>query len=109
MTLFNKQSWKYWWQRRTRGWDDSETWDMDVTLSKLITPRLKRYIEIASDFSHPGCVENCDKWTEILNKMVLAFELCADENRSFLMSPEDEQVVEEGLKLFAEYYRGLWW
>ena len=39
---------KYWYQRRNRGWDDSETWGLDTTLAFWIVPRLKRLKEVTN-------------------------------------------------------------
>lgn len=33
-------------QRKERGFDDSETWSLDITIVKFMLPRLKRLIEI---------------------------------------------------------------
>ena len=47
----------YWffWQRITRGFNDSETWNLDYTIAKLVLPRLKRFKELTNgipgDFS----------------------------------------------------------
>ena len=38
---------RFFWQRLTRGFDDSETWDMDSTFYKWFLPRLKRYKELS--------------------------------------------------------------
>ena len=41
-----KRSLRFWWQRGTRGWDDSETWGLDGTLARFILPRLQRFKEV---------------------------------------------------------------
>ena len=60
----------------------------------------------ASTCGYPGCFENEKEWGVILDKMILAFERtieCDGGPSKF----EDE--IDEGLKLFGKYYRGLWW
>ncbi len=111
---------KFWWQRRTRGWDDSETWGLDHTLSGIIWPRIARLKElqhgypcdIACDY---GEEEGPKKWDEYLDKMILAFKLI-EEDKCFYGEPnwkekekEQERKIEEGLDLFRKYYRNLWW
>ena len=40
----NKVRW--WYQRRTRGFDDASLWDLDIELGKIMLPRFKRYREL---------------------------------------------------------------
>lgn len=97
---------KHWWQRRTRGWDDSETWSLDMSLAKLIAPRLKRFREVTK--CRPIYMTD-EEWDEILCKMIFAFEYCADEQSVIGCTEEIHAKVAEGLDLFAKHYRGLWW
>jgi len=96
------RSLRFWFQRRTRGWDDSETWGLDTTIARFVAPRLKRFREIANGY--PGELTE-KKWDEMLAKMQLAFELIAADQ----IEDEDRPEIEEGLRLFAEWFRGLWW
>lgn len=43
-----KRDIKYWCQRRTRGWSDDETWNLDYEFIKWINSRFKKYKEQAS-------------------------------------------------------------
>jgi hypothetical protein len=111
---------KFWWQRQTRGFDDSETWSLDNTLAGMIWPRIARLKElntgypcdIAYDY---GDEEGPKKWNEYLDKMILAFKLI-EEDKCFFGEPnwrekeeEQERKIDEGLDLFRKYYRNLWW
>lgn len=63
MNIFTKRFWKFLWQRWTRGFDDSETWSLDSTISYFILPRLKRFKEIYNNGNKgavwlPGCIHN---------------------------------------------------
>lgn len=40
-----KRNIKYWFQRRTRGWSDDETWNLDYEFIKWINSRFKKYKE----------------------------------------------------------------
>lgn len=44
---------KRFYQRLTRGWDDSDTWNLDLTFMKWLSPRLKRYAEICDCYCDP--------------------------------------------------------
>lgn len=101
----NKRARRFFWQRRTRGWDDSETWSMDGTFAKLILPRLKRFKEV--NCAHP-CDLTAEEWDERLQLMIEAFEFYAGEDR-FDGKSEDFEKAQVGLDLFAKHYAGLWW
>ena len=92
----------FWWQRRTRGWDDSETWSLDRTLARYIAPRLRRFREVSCGYP---CDMTETEWSESLSKMQTAFDrLMADE-----CCCDFDPSVQEGLDLFAQHFRGLWW
>lgn len=101
----DKRARKFFWQRLTRGWDDSETWSLDHSLAKLILPRLKRFKQITIGI--PGDMKERE-WNDILDKMIASFEFAASEER-WKATPEDYDKHKEGLQLFAEYYWALWW
>lgn len=100
-----KRSIKFWWQRRTRGWDDSETWSLDASLAKLIIPRLKRFREVTIAYPHELTFK---EWQSILDKMIDSFEWFASDAR-FDYKPGEYEKAQEGVELFAKYYGGLWW
>jgi hypothetical protein len=100
-----------------------DTYSLDHTLALIIAPALKKYKEIAGDKVIWGCFLPENDWelkgaaatrankaamkkqNEVLDKMIRAFQYiidgCAD--------VEHDEEIKEGLSLFAEYYRGLWW
>jgi hypothetical protein len=97
---------KHFWQRRTRGWDNSDTYSLDFTIGRFIYPRLKKFKELNKGF--PGGLTS-EKWDEILDKMIAAFEIIADDKQYWTMNEEQYRIVKRGLKLFYIYYRDLWW
>jgi hypothetical protein len=120
---------RFLWQRLTRGFDDSVTWDLDGIFVKFILPRLKRFREIEK-LGVPGKLcylspEDENKltetendfyyskvhaqWNEILDKMILAFELIEKDELSIENYEEQNKKIEEGLNLFVQYFRDLWW
>ena len=44
-----KRNIKYWFQRRTRGWSDDETWNLDWEFFRWVNSRFKQYRKDASD------------------------------------------------------------
>lgn len=91
-------------QRIERGFDESELWSLDVTISKFISPRLKAFRDTAGGY--PGDMTE-NEWIELLDKMILAFDLHAQCKVSY--TEEENEKIEEGLKLFAEYFGHLWY
>lgn len=99
---------KYFYQRRTRGWDDSATWSLDDHLAQLILPRLKRFREVHHGF--PGGEDMTEqKWAETLDKMIFAFEWDCDEDRKYAgFDDEEYKRVQEGHELFGKWFNALW-
>jgi len=94
---------KYTKQRLERGFDSSELWNLDGTIAKFIYPRLKAFAE-CSDGIHPDGLSQ-EEWREILNKMVVGFELMSSDQ---IKTEEEENIEDEALKLFSEYFTCLW-
>lgn len=103
--LPSKRDIKYLVQRFTRGWDDSETWSLDASLAKLILPRLRRFKEVT--IGHPADID-ADEWSRSIDKMIETFEFISSDDY-YHSTVEQDKMVREGLKLFAENYRGLWY
>ena len=103
-----KRGIKWFWQRKTRGWDDREIYSLDITIAQFIIPRLKFYHD-----NYGGCPSGLteEKWKEIVGKILHTFELIADEKH--LPGSEDfekyDEIMQEGLDLFRQYYFSLWW
>lgn len=96
---------KYTQQRLDRGFDDSETWNLDATISKFIYPRLKTFIDDTIKLQcHPGNIE-FDTWLDILKKMLKGFEILSQDSER---TDDEEQIIETSLDLFKEYFHCLW-
>lgn len=99
------------WQRLSRGYDDTEVWNLDDALTALIQPRLKCYVTWQTEHGSATPDEFAKDpaaWLEVLRKMERAFDLLVDSRSSLTDTPEAQQEIEEGLALFGRYYRGLW-
>ena len=94
-------------QRRFRGFDDTELWNLDFTIARFVAPRLKAFKEILHGYPPSLTFE---EWKATLDKMILAFDLLTDENENFPESTENtkRETIEEGLDLFREYFFHLW-
>lgn len=100
-----RQTVRFWWQRRTRGWDDSELWNLDHSLAKLIAPRLRRFTKATG--GHP-CDSTEEQWQADLEAMTAAFEWVASDGVWDIQTAEEHVRVQRGLDLFAKNFRSLW-
>lgn len=92
-------------QRKVRGFDDSETWSLDYTFTKFILPRLKRFRDITP--SIPSSYTSLEDWENALDKMINAFEILSKDDLQLTIDKSDE--IDEGLRLFVTHYKKLWW
>ena len=92
-------------QRLERGFDDSETWSLDGTISKFIYPRLKVFLEDTKHLScHPAGID-FDEWISILERMVKGFELLSLDE---VKTNDEDVIIEEALDLFRKHFHSLW-
>jgi hypothetical protein len=89
-------------QLKKRGFCDSECWNLDMTMSQFLLPRLKRFKEINHGFPN-GLSE--ETWNEILDKIITSLEwnIAQYEN-------DDPQpyTYQEGFDLLGKWYTHLW-
>lgn len=126
----NKRQHKKWLKKHHKYVSGYEVWNLDVTISDWIIPRLKYFKKINCAYPGYGEMDTPEKWDEALNKMIRAFELAKydpidlDENLEpnydfDLYKPFDvdkykeisnkwKNEVDEGLHLFAEWFTSLW-
>lgn len=116
-----RRQYRYFRQRRNRGFDDSELWNFDYTIAKFMAPRMKVFIEnvrehggvpirlTKEDGSDPRNEQAFAEWILILKKIQRAFQLMIDEeNAEKIYTQEQYDQMDEGLKLFGEWYKSLW-
>lgn len=132
---FDRRHFRWWWQRRTRGFDDRELWSLDYTILEFIRPRIKAFAK-AKKTGFPSNLlygegrvgenydEYCQKysgeekrahesqaaaeWQELLDKMVRAIELSLRDQGSMNFSDQEKEEWEEGMGLFSKYFFTLW-
>lgn len=95
-------------QRITRGFDDSELWNLYITIAKFISPRLKEFIRQTNKTKCVPCTfVSYESWRTVLEKIDEAFEKVAniDEDE---WGEEEWNEIEQGIKFFSQYFFNLW-
>lgn len=97
------------------GFCEYEFFSLDYSMALYIYPRLCEFRNEYAECGTPSCfctsdndAINQEKWFEVLDKMIMAFKYIIKEPKGGDYETQDK-IIEEGLKLFAEYYRCLWW
>lgn len=104
---------------KKHGFRYEEVWNLDQAASCWLLPRLVQLRDVGVGF--PGYLlpsaelasdkkENkkaMKKWRKILNKMIYGFYLNITKEW-YEMTPEEREMVDEGVKLFAENFDQLW-
>lgn len=96
---------KYLIQKIIRGWDDSDTWNLDVTVSKFMLPRLKRYRELGIN-TIPSDKLTIEDWNRILDEIEWFLEVHA--NFSCPWDEEGMKRYKKAGKYFGKYFGALW-
>lgn len=86
-------------QRETRGFDDTETWNLDLTILKFILPRLQRFREL-----NKNCPEEMteEEWFKLLDDAIYAIDMVV--NHAF-----DYSSYEKEIQALFTNIRYLWW
>lgn len=85
-------------QRIERGFDESECWNLDATISEFIAPRLQCFKE--HTMCYPSTVTE-EGWNDILDEMISFFKGYKEK--------WNVQTDDKGLELFVKYFHDLWW
>lgn len=93
-------------QRLKRGFDGSELWSLRDTITDFILPRLKAFAD--SPCGYPGYFANENEWTEVLKKMIRAFEITKKDTDHGSITEEEWKEWDEGMSLFHEHFLSLW-
>ncbi len=115
-----------------------DTWCMDETLAQIIAKHLRAFLKVIKESPYGGFPgELCDRygheqgakeWNNILRKMIYAFEeykrrpeielnddLEEDEidgeaeREREALEAERQKRIKEGMQLFVDYFKDLWW
>ena len=67
-----KKVFVYPFQRMFRGYDDTDLWNLDVSISKRIVRMLMDFKKVTQGY--PACLDSFEEWMEILDKMIYCFD-----------------------------------
>lgn len=95
-------------QRKARGYDDRDVWDLGHAITTFVYPRLKHFITWQAEYGKrvpQEFINDPAEWLNVLRKIERAFDIVVvGDYRSDTAKAE----VGEGLSLFARYYLDLW-
>lgn len=107
---------RFWFQRRTRGWDDSDLWSLDAATARFMLPRLRRFRQ--TTIAHPYGLDPCS-WDWILGEIEWYLGCVADCNwpsfgKAFddpvaqRIADEDVRRYQRAEKALADYFTAMW-
>lgn len=110
--------------------DPWDSWSVDYTLALIIVPLLKQLkdtthgapntddSDVPEDLKSTSAPEKENEWDVddnwfkrwdwIIDEMIWAFEAIIKDDYHYWNSKEYQDRIENGLRLFGKYYRGLW-
>lgn len=94
---------KWWYQRRTRGFDDRDWETLDVSFAQFVLPRLIHFRNNTQ--SCPSSLQ-LSEWHSVLDEMIYAFELMSEYD--VFTTDKQEESINKGLSLFSDYAMELW-
>lgn len=94
------------------GFVPAEFFSLDYSLALYIYSHL-RYFKDNCLVGYPGCM-TFEEWSDTLDKMIKAFELIIKDDDQYPLwdkqsSKRRARQINHGLKLFAKYFRHLWY
>lgn len=89
------------------GFKDAEFFSLDISLSLYIYSHLC-YFRDHCLVGMPVGME-FEEWKSIIDKMIEAFKLIIISDTDALESKKRNHKINRGLKLFAKYFRDLWY
>ena len=116
------------------GIDDKELWNLDITLTEFILPRLKAFKEmdrkgypVLDGIDPQDEKKSTETWEKILDDMIKGFEAHLrlakdspydeddkDDDVDYVSEKEEQKeeqhraVIKKGFELFGRYYMSLW-
>ena len=87
---------------------DSEYWDLDLTIIKFILPRLKKFKKININ-SYPDKCGNIENWHKIIWSFQFALDVAEfNYSNEYRTDKKNWSKYNEGMDLFKEYLLDLW-
>lgn len=91
-------------QRMERGFDDSETWSLRDTFANFMLPRLKRFKEIYTE----RVLDDRNLMGQV-DQIILAFELVVRDQGAFILTDDEYDQFDDGMRIFSNIFLKLWW
>lgn len=112
-----KRNVKYWLQRRTRGWDDTELWNLDYIFIEWINTRFKVYKKQTKvDLTYHKFKYKGKSYTqgELIDEIIRISDILVNEDFYFdtifgSVPKEDGKLYDELLDMFSLVIRCMWW
>lgn len=101
-----KREIKWFWQRITRGFDDRETWNLEITIAEFVLPRLKVFKKHNNGYPHT-LTET--EWESVLDDMIYAMEFHSGKFNFNLPDSQNYERVTNGTESMGKYFGDLWW
>lgn len=92
-------------QREKRGFDDTELWNLDLTLFQFIIPRLEVFKDITMSFPS---YETSESYNEKLTFIINSFKAKYESFESTSINSEDEIQIHQNAKKAAIMLGELW-
>jgi hypothetical protein len=93
------------------GFVPAEFWNLDATLAMCIYSYLCYFKEYCN-VGYPGHMTE-EQWNKCLDNMITAFRLLIEEDKitdyQAIESKNRNKKINYGLRLFAKYFRNLWY
>ncbi len=130
---YNCKKVKFFFQRGKRGWADCDVWNVDGYLAKIIPPMLKRLKETTHSYPGYGEGKTPEDWNALLDKMIEGWDAAKrvyeDEyvdtfqpgwfgkgekithetlDKCLHASMKDQKLFKSRMKIFTEWFFGLW-
>ena len=99
-------------QKEELGFDARELWDLDFTMAHFIYPRIKYFKDHYAEIGYPCEINSNEEWTNILDNILFAFKEILTNYKCCISAEDTTQYykkIDNGLFLFAKYFRVFWW
>jgi len=112
---FFKKEIRFFFQRIWRGWDDSETWNLDKEIDEFVYFRLKRYFKL-TNMAPPFIVrEGKDvqltekEWDLIKRKILYSLNQTRLNGKDPYCFNKNWKLIKEGRQLFDKFRGDFWY
>lgn len=107
-----KRNIKFWFQRRTRGWSDDETWNLDYEFIKWINSRFKKYKELSiADMTFNKFKYKKKRYTqlELIDKEIELTDNILKNYWVYEDGFDKKEIVDEIFDIFKLIFWTMWW